>query len=280
MDLSAILGGTRNELVPKLARDDYCAVPAISPSVLVEGLKSMKHLRHAWYNPRPDTPDLEFGRAVHCLLFEPRVFEARYTFYPGRRAGKAYQDFQDEHPGAEVLKESDYNALVACARAILDEPPVQPLVKAGQAEVAVFAGEYGMQCRGRMDWLSSDGVLVDLKTTRNIEGRAFGHDFYRYHYDVKLGLYRRWVRNVTGCHYRTVVIAAEKFPPYDVTVTPIPDAVLDQGAIRGLRVLEQLRRAIESDRWPGIAGGAEYELVVPGYEMEEEEPWEEQAVAA
>lgn len=236
----------------------------------------MLHLRHAWDVPRKDTDAMLWGRAVHCLLFEPREFEARYTCWEGRRAGGAYQDFVEDHCGMEVLTAAQYEGAMAAGRRFTDESLVLPLIESGQSEVSVFCPEAGLQCRGRMDRVSTDGVIVDLKTTKDLEARAFGRDFYRFHYDIKLGLYRRWLSKVLGYQFRVVVVCLENCGtpskpegPYDIAVVPIADAVLDRGAERGVSILRRVAACIESEYWPGVAEGEEYWLDVPTWEMDD-----------
>ena len=66
------------------------------------------------------------------------------------------------------------------------------------------------------------------------------------------------------------MIVLESRPPHDVAVVPVPDAVLDNGVDKALRIIDKVGHCIESDEWPGIAGGDSMPLVVPWYEMEEE----------
>jgi len=65
------------------------------------------------------------------------------------------------------------------------------------------------------------------------------------------------------------VIVVENSPPYDVSVIPIPDAVLYRGAELGYTIIRAIRQAIDRDYWPGVAEG-EATLDVPPWEMDEE----------
>ena len=51
---------------------------------------------------------------------------------------------------------------------------------------------------------------------------------------------------------------------------PAPDAVLDKGVEKGLEIIHKVARAIDTNEWPGVAGGDFLPLVVPFYEMQEE----------
>lgn len=275
-DISGILGGTRSELVENLDWDAYKGLVAMNPSTLVHGTKSMRHLKWAWDHGRGDTPSMQWGRAVHCLLFEPKKFATHYACWHGRRAGNDYKDFvaECEERGREVLAEEgrfSYNSALQAAESFVGEPLVQEFIKAGKPEVTVFAVEQGIQCRGRVDWLSSSRMLVDLKTAKDITARGFGRDFYKYHYDIKLGMYRRWVSRVTQFAWPVTVICLENEPPYDVAVVPIPDAVLERGVEKGLAIMHKLPGCIKEDHWPGVSGGGEYYLDTPTWEMDDDD---------
>jgi hypothetical protein len=163
------------------------------------------------------------------------------------------------------------NAALDAAQGFLACPRVQSLITAGRAEQTVLAIEEGMQCKGRLDWVSTaEHVLTDLKTTNEIEPTLFGRTFFRFGYDLKLGLYRRWLSRITGEHWPVEVIALESKPPHDVAIIPVPDAVLDDGADKALAIIGRVKRAIETNQWPGVAGGKDMALEVPHYIIAEE----------
>lgn len=273
--ISKIVCGTRSELC-QMTWDEYKDFPAMNGSVLVEGRKSLLHLKHAWSHGRKDTDAMRFGRLLHCLLFEPEEVAARYRTWEERRSGNEYELFCVEAAiaGAEVVKATgEYsleNALEA-ATGFLRNERVKSLISAGVMEQAVLCVESGLQCKGRLDWVStSEHVLVDVKTTARIEASRFGQQFFDLGYDIKLGLYRRWLNRVTNDFWPVEVIVLENKPPYDVAVMPIPDAVLEDGAEDALLLIDSVAKAIESDEWPGVASNDIMPLVVPYYRMREE----------
>jgi len=218
-----------------------------------------------------------WGRAVHCLLFEPIEFPNRYRAWSGRRAGNDYKAFVADawEDGAEILTESGRYSLAAAleaAQGFVSDPLVKRLIAAGKPEVTVFATEGNVQCRGRLDWISTvEDCIVDLKTARNITAKEFGRDFYKFHYDLKLGLYRRWLAKVTRKPWRVEVIVLENSEPYDCVVMPIPDAVLDRGAAKGLEIIAKVDECINAQYWPGVADGDYVALDTPVWEMDDDE---------
>lgn len=273
--ISSIVGGDRRELI-STCWDEYLDLAALNPSTIVHGRKSLLHLKYAWDKGFEDTEAKQWGRLVHCLLFEPSQVEARYWSWEGRRQGNAYKDFyaKAQLEGAEVVRaEGQYSLKTAieAAQSFLGDARVQALIAAGRSEMVVLAPECGLQCKGRLDWISgAEHVLTDLKTAAEIEEKLFGKSFFNFGYDIKLGLYKRWLDLVTGDHWPVEVIVLESKPPYDVGVMPVPDAVLDAGVDKGLGIIKKVARAIETDEWPGVSGGSHLTLHVPYWEMQEE----------
>ncbi len=66
---------------PNISFDDYKSLDAINCSTLKWGDTSMLHLRAALDGEieHEDTTALNFGRAVHCRLFEPQDFKTRFA---------------------------------------------------------------------------------------------------------------------------------------------------------------------------------------------------------
>ena len=273
--ISSVVGGTRTELCD-MPWDDYKAFPAINGSVLVKGRKSMLHLKHAWDKNGEDSDAMQYGRMVHCLLFEPREVSARYRAWDKRRAGNDYELFCAEAAaaGAEVVRATGQYSLESALTAVqgfLANKRVQALITAGKAEQSILCVENGIQCKGRLDWIStSEHVLTDLKTAAQVEPTLFGRSFFSFGYHIKLGLYRRWLDRVTGERWPVEVIVLESTEPHDVAVVPIPDAVLDDGVDKALEIMARVKTAIEADHWPGVAGDDFMALQVPYYAMAEE----------
>ena len=273
--ISSILNGTRTELTD-MPWNEYLDFPALNGSVIVPGRKSMLHLKNAWDHNGEDTDAMQYGRLVHCLLFEPSEVEVRYRAWEGRRAGNDYKlaVANAEAEGTEIVRATgqySLDAALEAAQGFLRDNRVQQLIREGVAEQTVLSVENGLQCKGRLDWIStSEHVLTDLKTTAEIEDNLFGRTFFRFGYDIKLGLYQRWLTAATNDQWPVEVIVLESKRPYDVAVVPIPPAVLDRGVEKALRIIERLAVCIERDEWPGVARGQPMSLIVPFREIEEE----------
>jgi hypothetical protein len=266
----------------------YRNSPAMNASTIKAAWKgksiSMLNLKHAFEHGREDTEAMLFGRALHCLMFEPDTFESRYASFDGRRDArtKEYQKFLADHAGAEVLKKSgqySWDAAMLAAKAFLRCEEIQPLTEHGKGEVTIFTPELGMQCRARLDWISTSAkVLTDMKTAADVSEEGFGRQFFGLKYDVQLGFYRHVFRKVTGHDWPVKVLAVENKPPHEVVVYDVPESVLDQGTEKAFRILRMVRNCIDTGKWPGVSSGVSVPLFIPSWEMETEVEWSEELV--
>lgn len=261
--------------MPRHSWDDYLSVPYMNPSTLVYGQKSMKHLKHAWDEPNfKDSDDKLVGRAIHCHVYEPQEFYKRYCVYDDVRneRHKKYQDFLSQHPGKEVLSEKQLERVLSASSSLLKDKYFKRHMsrhKSGQPEVTLIAELFGVQFKGRVDWIWDTPEIDDLKTSKDIIARAFGRDFYDYGYDIKLALYREMFKWNTGVEVPVNTICIEKEPPYDVAIVPVPEAVLDRGLNKAKRIVDRMKECIEKNEWPGVANGEAYYLDTPPWEMDE-----------
>jgi len=263
----------REEIVERMGWPEYNAYPAMRCSALKQGTKSMKHVRSAVMTPREDTDAMAWGRLVHCLLTEPKAVTEQWVPCDcGGRGTKKCARAMEEAGGKEVIRETGAlsleSALIACD-AWLSEPTIQSLLLRAKPEVSGFIGEFGVQCKFRADAVK-ENRLIDFKTTREIEMEKFERQFIRLGYDIQLGLYERWLRRLLGykAPMEVHVVCLENQPPFDVADRMVPEPVREFGERRGLRLLEQVRRCMDADHWPGVGDGA---VCVPEWAMDEGE---------
>jgi hypothetical protein len=261
------------DLKQGLSFEEYQAIEALNPSLIKVGCKSMKHLRHAMHHPREPTEALTIGSACHTAVFEPAELDNRLLVFDGRRDKRTaeYQAVlaEAESTGKLLIRSKDLQAAADMGFAVASDPIVQPLIQAGKAEVTLTSEEHGVLVKGRLDWVCSGSGFCDLKTCRDITAYAFGAAFFRYGYDVSLGLYQRWLSEMRCQQEPCSLLCVENELPYDVAVVPVPQAVLDEGVAKGLRVIQRYKKCLENDTWPGIAQDSEYWLHTPQWAMAE-----------
>lgn len=221
--------------------------------------KSPLHLR--WYLDHPEarrtSSELRLLRAVHAKVLERHTFNEAWGVYNGRQYGKAWESWQEEHPGKEALTAEQLEEVEAIAKAVLDHPEAQELLSEGHGEVTLcwVDQETGLQCKGRLDWLRP-GWVLDMKTTTT-ESRLFGqlvatHLWHGQAAHYLSGLeHHGWDRRDITAAY----IAVERKPPHDVALFEAdqgrPHGALYAGEVLRQELMEQLKGCVVHDSWPG-----------------------------
>jgi len=261
-----------NEIRTDVSWLDYQKIDALNPSLLVHGLKSMLDFHHAAECPEDGLPskNVLIGQLAHAYLLEPDQVTERFGVFEGRRYGKAWDDWQEANHGKEAVTPAIDAQAESIALVVRTAYP--NLVQETDHEVTVLCKEQvedqTHQCKGRIDMLGPN-VLVDLKTTTNVDPHAFGRVFANLHYAAKLACYVRWVETVRGHLEDIYVIAVEIEAPWDCTLIPIPRPVLEAGWSRMEKVLKRVNYGMSTGHWPGV--GYQTELVVPTWSMPEDD---------
>lgn len=237
----------------------YEADRSINWSLLREMAKSPRHYQHRLTTPRPDTPAMRLGRAVHTATLEPDLFPLQWTVWDGRRAGKEWQEFAAVNADKSILTVEEYESALAIRDAVHGHKSAGRLLRHGRPEVTLkwTDPETRQRCKGRLDWLCGD-TLTDLKTSRDVEPRAFGRAFAQLWYHGQLAFYRRGLRACGHAQGPVYVIAVEAAAPFDVMVYEVGEDELAAGDDLVRTLLWQVkdcRKAYRNRPWPGRDSG-------------------------
>lgn len=275
---------------------DYLQFPAMNASTLVSGRKSMKQLRYAIDNPKPETGAMLAGKVVHSLVEMDTKLDEHFAVMPDYHLwaenvtakGEAstsksttfykesVKQFHRENPLAHIVSESDLAKARGCVSAIFNDEVAKPAILECMREVSITAMIQGVECKGRLDLLALDeqkrtAIVRDIKTTTNIEKYSFFRRFNDQNMDFRLAFYRELLRADGWGVDEVELITAEQSAPFDVAVVPVPFQVLDNALDDVLRVLDQYQMSMQSGHWPGVARGRRYQLHVSEWAMREGE---------
>lgn len=261
---------TQIETPPRWALDvpeaEYHAASA-SGSHLSSGMLKEFRLCPAHYRDivmgtaeKRDSDAFRFGRAVHKLVLEgENAFRAAFavggpvngktgrTFAAGARAFAEWlrENGLERHA---VLTPEEAAAMRRMRDAALRHGEIARLFAAGWPERTVRADWLGVACQARLDWLRSDGVIVDLKTVEDLS--RFEGDARRFGYLHQFAFYRDVVRAAGGGETEMIVVALEKKPPWRAGVWRFSAETLEPCARQNRDALALLIRCREENRWP------------------------------
>ena len=252
---------------PPMTREEYDAIDAVNWSTLKYALKSGLHYKHCLTSATPETDEMRLGRAVHTAVFEPGLFGDEYVVWEGgRRAGGSWEDFRAAYATRTILRPEDAEHARTISDAVHAHPVARQLLRCGASEVSVTwkDRDTGIVCKGRPDWLC-DAALVDLKTTRDIDIKAFGRHGGGLLYHGQLAYYQMGLA-ANGIELPVKIIAVESSPPYDVAVYEMDEDTLWAGEIRARQALATVAQCRKTRTWPGRYP-AEVSFMLPAWEF-------------
>jgi hypothetical protein len=233
--------------------EEYVAIPALNWSLLKHMAVSPKHFVHAQTHPREDTLAMRLGRATHTAVLEPDRFPLEYVVWTGgRRAGKDWERFVDDHATRTILSESEYQRCLDIRDAVRSHRVAVELLTGGEAEVTLqwTDPDTGLPCKARLDYLRP-GTVVDLKTTSDISEWAFARTCAKYRYHGQGAFYTEGACRTRCMPHTFTFIAVESDPPHDVAVWELDQDSLEAGELLVAGLLARVKSCTESGIWEG-----------------------------
>lgn len=159
----------------------------------------------------------------------------------------------------KVLSESDWRVVLAITSRVRKHPSASELLKVGKAEQSIFwvDKETGVQCKGRIDWLTNDNMILDLKSTTDASPEGFQRSISKYRYYVQAAIYTDAISELHGFVPPFVFGAWEKHPPYASALYYAAPEMLEAGRQEYKRLLKIYAKCLESDVWNGYSQNIE-----------------------
>ena len=245
---------------------------AISSTLLKEFRKSPARYfaRISGRIPGEERHAFRVGRAVHTLLLEGEsAYRAAFlvggpwngrtgrSFGSGTKAFRSWVCENGLDPG-RVITLSEARDIACMREAVYRHRAAMAFLGEGWPERVVEAECRGLPCQARLDWLTPDGVVVDIKTTRRMDD--FEAEARRYGYLHQFAFYREVAAAAGGGCLRMVAVVVEKAVPYRVGVWRFPESVLAPYVAENAAALDRLFRCRESGEWPS---GFEEDRIFP-----------------
>lgn len=174
--------------------------------------------------------------------------------------------WDDENEGMAVLSVDAYNQLLDMRASVMAHPMARALLTGGNCERMAEASVYwtdpetGLSCRCRPDFWRADGVVVDLKTTRDASQEGFGKSLAQYRYHVQEPWYMDGMQHAYeaghfpegwAAPHAFVFLAVESTAPYAVACYIIDDESRAIGRQQYRENLDTLAECKRSGVWPG-----------------------------
>lgn len=206
-------------------------------------------LKDVVINPRrlkieKDSPNLRFGRIFHEYLLEPEYFKESYIVLSGDRRTKEYKQACKEFHTSKIVHTKEMEQMEQMEVGVKRNSLASKLLnEATDIEQSVYweDPDYGFQCKGRLDMVSTVGksvVISDLKTTEDAD--LFIKSAYFWSYDLQAAFYKRGMEtlgyDVDGIYF----IVSEKKQTQDCIVYTAKPSFVEKGEAKLQKYLGEL----------------------------------------
>lgn len=223
---------------------------------------SPAHYLSAVQEERADTATFRKGRLVHALVLGGIE---DFAVYDGKRQGKAWFEFADDHADKDIVTMAEYERAVRCAASVMSNRDAMDML-AGDHEVPVTWRNLGRECSSRIDNIGKTWV-AELKTSRLSAPWFFSRSALRMHYHAQLAWYEDAACYMGRKVDTSCVVAVEPTPPYAVTTFQLTARASEEGRKICRAWLERLLACEQADEWPAYSQST-IDLDVP--EMDED----------
>lgn len=242
--------------VSNLPESDYHGHSALGSTDLKLILRSPLHYRHK-KETQEDTPALNFGKAFHMAILEPDRFQSDVAVMPkfsGKGSVAERERWALEHQGKLILSESELDDVKQMRARVLFHKAASRLLTKGVAEESFFweDAETGLKCKARSDYLRTDRIVIDVKTTQDASLSEFQKTILYYKYHLSAAHYLDGISQVTCQQYDTfLIIACEKTAPYAVQVFEIDYPTLEKGRELKAKALKAYKASLSGSEMIG-----------------------------
>lgn len=267
-----------------MTEQEYGQMKGITASAIKAGKTSMAHMRMVMQRPRTDdgaTPAMRWGKLAHMAILEPNRFAADTAVWTGgRRAGKEWEQWQDQHAGKHQITQAEREQLVSMSLAVSMDSCAANLIRhCDSFEKAIeWDGGDGIgQCKARVDGCGAGymgatgacgGLLIEYKTCKDLGKGA--QKFLRGAESLGYPLQLAWYWRGLGRPEHVWCIAQESVDPYSIATIWVPADVLE-GALHEAETIAKTYRIAEKN---GIFHGPAPDVVTwerPAWSVQEQD---------
>lgn len=246
----------------------------ISKSALVQIKESPAHYRFG--EPFVETPEIIFGRAYHCFVFQPEKFKSDYfvlndTYMietliangaKSPRSTKDYKDWKENelaiNEGKTIIDSESFERMQSMKEKLMMHPYANILISKGipekglLGELETTAGKIGVKL---IPDLRNDikRICVELKTTARASKEDFPKEAANYDYHIQAAFYADMLElfYADGRPVKFIFIAQEKRKPYAFNIFEASPQMISQGRYEYENLLSLYTYCLKNDYWPG-----------------------------
>jgi hypothetical protein len=239
---------------------DYRRAEGVNQSSLKKILDSPAHYQAALKNKLIPTPAMEMGTALHCLSLDgEKAFDAQYIKKPDgiKLNTKEGKEWKEGVGRKKVLsaggKDDPWGSVQGMAKSLQRlayfDPAQEDYIKYN--EVSVYWEWEGVACKARLDRVDvENGLVLDLKTTDNVEPEIFQKKVVGLGYDFQAAYYAKAAEVAFGKKFGFVFAAVERKAPFTVDLFEVDEEMMEESTNKCIAALRLYKTCSETDNWP------------------------------
>jgi len=250
-------------LTKGIANADYHGSDELSRSTASSLLTtSPQKVRWERDNPRPSSLPFIMGGCFHGMVLEPECLDVEYAIKPTEIDGKSpltkhykeeFAAMQEERPDAQWLKADEWKTCLGMAEAIMSNPVYTHYASDVEA-IAEGSGYFdynGAKCKVRPDLYTSDGTIIDLKSTQDASEAGFRKSVRNFGYDFQSCWYIEAMRAMGLPARQFIFCVVEKVAPFSVATYTLTESEIDRHKPRMQRACDLWATCMDTGVWPG-----------------------------
>lgn len=238
--------------------------PIASKSGLDKLNRSPAHYRFA--PAREPSRAMIIGSAIHAALLTPDQFASDYLLLrdaPDRRCSEYKAACKAWHKGEDyVLVGHEADHVAGMQESVFSNRHARAgLLMSGYREASLFVRDpvTSVPVRVRFDVLSTDGVIIDIKKTRDARPSQFQRSINEYRYHVQAALYSDAFEWAFGDFPKGFAfLAIEDTVPYACKVYRPDTAAMQEGRRAYREDLDRFADCVRTGDWPAYDSTPEY----------------------
>lgn len=233
---------------------DYLEIEAVSNSYLSKFSISAAHAKAYADGERKESEAMKLGTVYHTMVLEPAKFVDQYAIEPvvnkRTNAGKdELAKFAEENAGKEIVSQDTVDLVAAMVESLTGNELALSYLTGGETELTIVWECEGVLFKGRIDH-KQDGIITDLKSTRNANPAAFKSAIFNYMYHHQAAMYLDGIKALADEDCSFVFVAGEKTEPFGVSIHELGEDVIQLGREEYRRNLETYKSCKVFDNWP------------------------------
>jgi len=254
--------------------EEYRADPAMNWSWLKKILDCPLAFKENTY---PDSSAMKLGTLIHKVLLEGfdnyinfDVIAAPHLEGLCDDKGKPYKNpkastkgkeilsvLGKQHAGSEFCSQDEIDLLDFYKDAFKKDPRIKVIMEGAQTEVAAFREVGGVQCKAKIDILTKNNKVWDLKSAADVNPRAFSRAIFQRDYHSQVAFYAHLANA-----FPAGIIIVSTVKPFQYSIVEFFEDVLEHAKVRIEKAIERLLKARSEKVFPGYGN---YKLELPAY---------------